>query len=110
MTSEHSAIVITEKVVDPNLLRSETKLPLPDFAIEALMKHGFTYDSVGTSASIAEHDLQQRGVGKCKLSQHIQSIESHINKDGPRLWPSSTHTNVGYEQFSQSAGGDSNSH
>lgn len=71
--------------VNPNCLRSYTKVPLPDFAIAALKKDGFTYDFEPSSFSQSQLELQQQGK-QCKLTKHLQSIKSHIDKDGPRIW------------------------
>lgn len=108
MNSTNNTSVISEIEIDPNQLRKYSKLPLPEFAIKALSDNGFAYNNVSAPAGFTEHDLQLES-NKCKLSKHIQSIESHINKDGPRLWPSGTYSNVGDEFSSQSASGNPNS-
>lgn len=108
MSNPENTIVISTTKIDPNQLRSYSKLPLPDFAIKALEDNGFTYNSISSNSGISEHNIQREGV-KCKLKEHIQSIESHINKDGSRLWASCSHSNDRNELHSQSAGGDSHS-
>lgn len=104
MSETTNTKIISERLVDPNKLRSYSKLPLPDFAIKALEDHGFTYNSISTSAGISEHDIQREGV-KCKLKEHIQHVESHINQDGSRLWASCSHSDERNELSSQSASG-----
>ena len=89
-------------------MRDYTKLPLPDFAIQALKKNGFNYDATGPDAHKSQHDVQQQ-TKQCKLSEHLQCLKSHIDKDGSRLWASSSHSNVGDEHHGERAGGDHSS-
>ena len=86
-------VEISKIEIDPNRLRSYTKVDLPDFAIAALKKNGIAYDDKPSGSGVSQHDLQQQN-NKCKLTQHIRSIESHIDKDGPRTWNGSAHSNV----------------
>jgi hypothetical protein len=81
----NTQIEISKLEVDPNRLRNFSKLPLPDFAISALQKNGFSYTSKEAGTRVFEHDLQLQN-GQCKLSSHIQSINTHIDRDGPRIW------------------------
>jgi hypothetical protein len=78
-------VEISKIEIDPNRLRSYSKVPLPDFAIERLNKNGFNYPSKQPHNGGAEHDLQSTDK-QLKLALHIQSIKSHIDKDGPRIY------------------------
>jgi hypothetical protein len=99
-----TSIVISNQSIDPNCLRDATKLPLPDFAIAALKKNGLDYHATSAYTRKFEHDLQQQ-TQQCKLNQHIHSIKSHIDKDGPRLWASSSVADVGNDVNSQHSEG-----
>jgi hypothetical protein len=97
-----TTIEISKRNIDANSLRDYTKVPLPDFAIQALKKNGFDYDSTSTNANKSQHDVQQQAQ-QCKLSEHLQCLKSHIDKDGSRLWASSVDTNVRHEFHRQRA-------
>lgn len=86
-------VEISKIEIDPNRLRSYTKVDLPDFAVAALQKNGITYNDQPSGSGISEHNLQHTH-NKCKLTQHIRSIESHLDKDGPRTWNGGAHSNV----------------
>ena len=77
-------IEISKIEINPNRLRSYSKVPLPEFAIERLNRHGFNYPSKQPHHGGAEYDLQSADQ-QLKLALHIQSIKSHIDKDGPRV-------------------------
>lgn len=79
-----SQVEISKLEIDPNRLRSYSKVPLPDFAIERLHKHGFNYAKSEPSSGLSQHHLQSTD-GQCKLALHIQSIKSHLDRDGPRI-------------------------
>jgi hypothetical protein len=81
--------IISEQEVDPNSLGLYTKLPLPDFAIQALKDHGFDYyqKSGDPSSSKLNSEQNQR---QLKLSSHIKCVSQHINHDGPIIRPRGT--------------------
>jgi hypothetical protein len=81
-----SQIEISKVEIDPNRLPEFTKLPLPDFAIQALVKNEFTYKSKCDlfGGHVSNSVDQKPG----KLADHIRFIQSHINSDGPRVWGS----------------------
>jgi hypothetical protein len=81
----NTQIEISKTEIDPNYLRKHSKLPLPDFAVSALEKNGYSYTSEKAGSRVFEHDLQHKD-GQCKLKSHIQSINTHIDRDGPRIW------------------------
>jgi hypothetical protein len=81
----NNQVEISKIEINPNYLRKHSKLPLPDFAVSALEKNGFSYASEKAGSRIFEHDLQHKD-GQLKLKSHIQSINTHIDRDGPRIW------------------------
>jgi hypothetical protein len=99
------SIEISKVEINPNRLRSHTKVPLPDFAIAALDKNGFTYDCESPYTSQSQQHLQQQ-TNKCKLTEHLQHVKCHINKDGPRVWDVRVDRNDGNKQHSESSAGD----
>lgn len=99
------SIEISKFEINPNGLRQHSKLPLPDFAVAALLKNGFSYGS-GPGTGVSEHDLLVKS-GQLKLKQHIQHVKSHIDRDGPRVWNDSPHSNVRDPLYSQSTSGGS---
>lgn len=80
-----SQVEISKLEINPNRLRSYSKVPLPDFAITKLNDHGFSYPKSSPSAGVTEHDLQSAD-SQLKLALHIQSIKSHLDRDGPRIY------------------------
>ena len=88
-----SQVEISKIEIDPNRLRNYSSVPLPDFAVSALQKHGISYDSRGAAHGNIQHYIQQSG-GQCKLAQHIQHIQSHINADGARHFNAGSGGNV----------------
>jgi hypothetical protein len=84
-----SQVEISKIEINPNRLREFSKLPLPDFAIGALLKNGFSYEQGRTSVPELKHDGKQPSSARCKLSEHFLSVNTHIDSDGPRLWQSS---------------------
>ena len=102
MAESSNSQTISIREIDPNLIHKHLKTPLPGFAIAALVENGFTYDNIRSSAGISEYDLQRES-NKCKLAEHIQYVESYIDKDGPRLWASSTSSNDGDKCSSESS-------
>lgn len=95
-----TTIEISKRNIDANCLRDYTKVPLPDFAISALKKNGFDYDSASSYSSKSQHDIQQQ-TKQCKLAEHLQCLKSHIDKDGSRLWASGPDPNVGDQLHSK---------
>lgn len=79
-----SQVEISKIEINPNRLRSYSKVPLPDFAIAKLNNHGFSYPQSKPNSGVTEHDLQSSDQ-QCKLALHIQSIKSHLDRDGPRI-------------------------
>ena len=81
-----SQIEISKIEIDPNRLPEFTKLPLPDFAINALRKNEFTYKSKCDllGGHVSDGVVKKSG----KLTDHIRSIQSHCNSDGTRVWGS----------------------
>jgi hypothetical protein len=97
----NTQIEISKTEIDPNYLRKHSKLPLPDFAVSALEKNGYSYTSEKAGSRVFEHDLQHKD-GQCKLKSHIQSINTHIDRDGPRIWNGRGDRNVGDTHDGQS--------
>ncbi len=82
-------IEISKVEVDPNRLGNFLSVPLPDFAVSALTKHGLRYhfvESGGSNSRNGERDLQQQSNNgpRCKLQQHLHNLNANIDKDGPR--------------------------
>jgi hypothetical protein len=98
-------IEISKFEINPNGLRQYSKVPLPDFAVSALLKNGFSYSS-GPNSGVSEHDLLVKN-GQLKLKEHIQHVKQHLDRDGPRVWNDSAHTNVRDPLYSQPTGGGS---
>ena len=87
MQSSQVEISIIE--INPNRLRDYSSVPLPDFAVSALLKNGINYESrEPTNIRADEHNLQQPQNVKsgCKLKQHFHNIVTNIDKDGARIF------------------------
>jgi hypothetical protein len=78
---------ISKIEIDPNRLSEFLKTPLPDFALNALTKHGFNQPSSEASHPLDKHNLQpSSGQNRCKLAEHLSAIAKHCNSDGGRIW------------------------
>jgi hypothetical protein len=94
-----SQIEISKIEIDPNRLPEFTKLPLPDFAIKALVKNEYTYKPKCDLLGGHVGDGHDKKPGK--LADHIRFVQSHIDSDGPRVWGSISTRLVSNEHSAQ---------
>jgi hypothetical protein len=88
-----SQVEISKIEINPNRLHEALKTPLPDFAVSALIKNGFSEPQTTPHISNPQHN-SVNGSARCKLDAHIRSINTYINSDGSRLWQSSATRDV----------------
>jgi hypothetical protein len=101
----NSQVEISKIEIDPNRLRSYSKVPLPSFAVKALHKHGFNYPTEVADSNQSELHLQ-RSEQQCTLALHLQSIKPHTDRDGPRLYNAGSGTDEWNQRSRQFAEAD----